>query len=269
MNDISLVISDVDGTLLTHDKRLTASAINAVARLAERNIGFTLTSSRPPFGMRMLIAPLKLKLPFGAFNGSLIVDPAFNVLQKDVIPADTARMAIDTLKSSGVDIWLFTADRWLITRDDGRYVPHERATILTDPIVVSGFDEVMNDACKIVGVSADPDELTRCESSVQAALGAQATVVRSQTYYLDITPSGRDKGTFVEAMADRLHIPRDRIATLGDMQNDLPMFRKSGLSFAMGNATDAVKAQATATSDTNDNDGFAKAIDRILAGDRR
>lgn len=269
MNDISLVISDVDGTLLTHDKRLTDSAIRAVARLAERKIGFTLTSSRPPFGMRMLIEPLSLKLPFGAFNGGLIVDPDFTLVQRTLIPPTVAKAALETLRTSGVDAWLFTDDRWLITHKDGSYVAHEQKTILTDPVIVQNLSDFADRACKIVGVSADPDELTRCESSVQAALGAQATVVRSQTYYLDITPSGRDKGTFVEAMADRLHIPRDRIATLGDMQNDLPMFRKSGLSFAMGNATDAVKAQATATSDTNDNDGFAKAIDRILAGDRR
>lgn len=267
MNDISLVISDVDGTLLTHDKRLTASAINAVARLAERNIGFTLTSSRPPFGMRMLVAPLKLKLPFGAFNGGLIVNPDFTLVQQTLIPPDVARTALEALRASGVDAWLFTDDRWLITRKDGSYVAHEQKTILVDPVIVPSLSEFADRACKIVGVSADPDELTRCESIVQAALGVRATIVRSQNYYLDITPSGRDKGTFVEAMAERLRVPRDRIATLGDMQNDLPMFRKSGLSFAMGNATDDVKAQATAITDTNDDDGFAKAIDRILTGE--
>ena len=132
MTRISLVVSDVDGTLVTHDKRLTDAAIAAVRHLADKKIAFTVTSSRPSFGMRMLVEPLGLKLPFGAFNGSLIVDPAFNVLQKDVIPADVARTAIDTLKSSDVDIWLFTADRWLTTRDDEHYVPHERNTILTD-----------------------------------------------------------------------------------------------------------------------------------------
>lgn len=265
MTRISLVVSDVDGSLVTHDKRLTDAAIAAVRHLADKKIAFTVTSSRPSFGMRMLVEPLGLKLPFGAFNGSLIVDPAFNVLQKDVIPADTARMAIDTLKSSGVDIWLFTADRWLTTRDDRHYVPHERNTILTDPITVSGFDGAINDACKIVGVSADPEKLMRCEVAMQAALGGRASAIRSQSYYLDITPAGRDKGTFVEAMATRLSISPQAIATIGDMSNDLAMFDKSGLSFAMGNATDEVKARATHVTDTNDNNGFAKAIERIIA----
>ncbi|MBN9007948.1 MAG: HAD family hydrolase [Rhizobiales bacterium] len=264
MSRISLVVSDVDGTLVTHDKHLTDAAIRAVRHLAEKDIAFTVTSSRPAFGMRMLVEPLGLKLPLGAFNGGLIVDPAFNVLQKDTIPASAARIALDTLSACGVDIWLFTADRWLITRDDGRYVPHERATILTDPIVVSGFDEVMNDACKIVGVSAEPEKLIRCEAAAQTALGDRASAARSQSYYLDITPAARDKGTFVETMAARLGISPQAIATLGDMSNDLAMFGKSGLSFAMGNASDEVKARATHVTDTNDNDGFAKAIDRII-----
>lgn len=267
MTRISLVISDVDGSLVTHDKRLTDAAIEAVRDLAGRNIGFTVTSSRPAFGMRMLIEPLGLRLPFGGFNGGLIVDPTLRVLEKHVIPADTARMAIDALRASGVDIWLFTAGRWLITYDDGRYVPHERATIMTAPATVTSFDEFVDDACKIVGVSADPGKLERCEASVRETLGGRASAVRSQSYYLDITPAGRDKGTFVDAMGKRLAISPRNIATIGDMSNDLAMFGKSGLSFAMGNATDEVKARATHVTDTNDNDGFAKAIERIIALD--
>jgi Cof subfamily protein (haloacid dehalogenase superfamily) len=267
MNSISLVISDVDGTLLTPDKHLTEAAIQAVKRLAERDIGFTITSSRPPLGMRMLIEPLNIRLPLGAFNGSLTVDPALKMLRRTVISASATRRAIDTLKASETDIWLFTADRWLITRDDGRYVPHEQHTIQTDPVMVSDLDEFTSDASKIVGVSADPEKLARCETTMQTMLVGQAKVVRSQSYYLDITPAGEDKGTFVEALAKHLDISTRHIATIGDMQNDLAMFTKSGLSFAMGNAEDNVKAQATCVTESNEKEGFAKAIDRILALD--
>jgi hydroxymethylpyrimidine pyrophosphatase-like HAD family hydrolase len=100
---------------------------------------------------------------------------------------------------------------------------------------------------------------------MQAALAGQAAAFRSQSYYLDITPFGQDKGTFVEAMAKRLGISPRNVATIGDMRNDLAMFGKSGMSFAMGNADDEVKAKATCVTDTNENDGFAKAIDRIVA----
>jgi hydroxymethylpyrimidine pyrophosphatase-like HAD family hydrolase len=101
---------------------------------------------------------------------------------------------------------------------------------------------------------------------MQQALGAQATAVRSQSYYLDVTPPGCNKGTFVQTMAGRLGIPLDAIATIGDMQNDLAMFRTSGVSFAMGNATDDVKKMATHVTASNEDDGFAKAIEMILKG---
>ena len=105
----------------------------------------------------------------------------------------------------------------------------------------------------------------RCKRLV----GGRATAVRSQSYYLDVTPPGHDKGTFVQAMARRLGIPTDAVATIGDMQNDLPMFRTSGLSFAMGNATDDVKQRATHVTASNEDEGFAKAMDFVLTKFRR
>jgi hydroxymethylpyrimidine pyrophosphatase-like HAD family hydrolase len=99
---------------------------------------------------------------------------------------------------------------------------------------------------------------------MKEAVGAEATAVRSQTYYLDVTPPGHDKGTFVEAMAKRLGISATAVATIGDMENDLPMFAKSGVSFAMGNAADNVKQRATHVTDSNERDGFAGAIETVL-----
>jgi hydroxymethylpyrimidine pyrophosphatase-like HAD family hydrolase len=92
----------------------------------------------------------------------------------------------------------------------------------------------------------------------------QATAVRSQSYYLDITPPAVNKGTFVQTIAHRLGISTDAVATIGDMQNDLAMFRVSGMSFAMGNASDDVKRQATHVTASNEEEGFAKAVEMIL-----
>jgi hydroxymethylpyrimidine pyrophosphatase-like HAD family hydrolase len=168
------------------------------------------------------------------------------------------------LNEFGVDIWLFTSDRWLTRHGDGEYVPHEIRAIRADPTVVDDFAPYLTAACKIVGSSADPELLQRCETAMQQALGAQATAVRSQSYYLDVTPPGYDKGTFAQAVARRRGIATDAIATIGDMQNDLAMFKTSGVSIAMGNATDDVKASATHVTTSNEDEGFAGAVDIIL-----
>lgn len=260
---IRLVVSDCDGTLVTPDKKLTEGAIKAVARLHAAGIGFTITSSRPPFGMRMLIAPCDLRLPFGAFNGSSIINPDLTPLIQHTIPATAAQNALNTLAEFGVDAWLFTNDKWLIART-GDYVAHEQDTIETAPVFASDLSSNVHQACKIVGASADSANLIRCEAAMKEALGDTALVARSQSYYLDVTPPGQDKGHFVDAIASRLGIAIDGIATLGDMRNDVPMFGRSGISIAMGNAPDDVKAQASFVTASNQEDGFAKAIDRLL-----
>lgn len=264
MTRIALVVSDVDGTLLTKDKTLTDAARRAVQKLHEAGIGFTITSSRPTIGMRFLIEPLQITLPLGAFNGSCIVDPQLKPIEQHLIPAPAAQRALDVLNEFGADIWLFTSDLWLTRNGNGEYVPHEKRAIRADPTIVADFAPYLGSACKIVGASADAAMLQRCELAMQQALGAQATAVRSQSYYLDVTPPGCSKGTFVQAVAQRLGIASDAVATIGDMQNDLPMFRESGISIAMGNATDDVKKVANHVTASNEDEGFAKAIEMIL-----
>jgi Cof subfamily protein (haloacid dehalogenase superfamily) len=264
MTRIALVVSDVDGTLLTKDKILTDRAKDAVRALDAAGIGFTIVSSRPTIGMGFLIEPLAITLPIGAFNGSSIVDPQLKPIEQYLIAPDVAQRSLGVLYQFGVDIWLFTSDRWYTRNPDGEYVPHEKRAIKADPTIIADFTPHLAHACKIVGASSDAALLARCETAMQQALGSEATAVRSQTYYLDVTPAGHDKGTFVEAMAKRLGISTDAVATIGDMQNDLAMFAKSGVSFAMGNATDDVKKRATHVTDSNERDGFARAAEAVL-----
>jgi Cof subfamily protein (haloacid dehalogenase superfamily) len=261
---IALVISDVDGTLLSEDKSIPESAISAVQRLRDANIGFTITSSRPTVGMHFLVDPLRITLPIGAFNGSTIVDPAMNPIEQQLIPAAIARRSLELLEEIGVDIWLFTNDQWLTRNGDGEFVGLERSAIKAEPAVIGDFTPYLGRACKIVGSTSNAARLMRCEKAIQDAFGAEVTAACSQHFYLDITPPGCDKGAFVRAMARRLGIAHDAIATIGDMPNDLAMFAASGLSFAMGNASDDVKRHAKRVTASNEEDGFAKAIAMIL-----
>lgn len=265
MTPIKLLISDVDGTLVTTDKQITPAALDAVHELRVRNIGFSLTSSRPSFGMRMACKSLDLILPMGPFNGSSIVNPDMSIEEQHTIPRHAVVQSLELFARHGVDVWIFTNQHWIIHRDDGPYVAHEQRTILTAPLLVDDDTPYLDDVCKVVGVSGDFSLLARCETELQTILGANAHAARSQKYYLDVTPPGYDKGTFVTAMSKRLGIPPQEIATIGDMSNDLPMFRVSGMSFAMGNASDAVKARATHVTTSNEEDGFAKAVATILA----
>jgi hydroxymethylpyrimidine pyrophosphatase-like HAD family hydrolase len=106
--------------------------------------------------------------------------------------------------------------------------------------------------------------LIACEAALQDRLGDTASAHRSQAYYLDVTPAGATKGHAVTRIAARLGLPLSAVAVIGDMSNDLPMFAVAGLAIAMGNATDAVKSAARFTTETNESEGFAVAMERFI-----
>lgn len=267
MRNISLVVSDVDGTLVTTEKKLTARAIAAVGRLHDAGIGFSICSSRPPFGQRMLIGPLGLALPFGGYNGGSIVNPDLSLVEQKLLSQDAAADAIVTLEHHGItSIWVFTGSQWLVRDPAGDHVDLEIRTIETSPTVVSSLAGHLDAVSKIVGASKDHDRVAAAMAAGRESLRDRATVLRSQPYYCDITPPGIDKGRLVDLLAERLGAPREEIAVLGDMGNDVQMFRRAGFPIAMGNATAEVKALAEETTLSNDEDGFAHAIERYILG---
>ncbi|HXP02832.1 MAG TPA: HAD family hydrolase [Stellaceae bacterium] len=265
MSKFKLVISDVDGTLVTKDKALRPRSIEAVRKLHDRGIGFSICSSRPPFGLKMMIEPLGLTLPIGGYNAGAIVETDLTVIEQKVIAPDAAKQAVDIFHEFGIDCWVFDGNRWVITNRQGDHVDHEIHTIQTPPTVVPHFTDTNFGAVgKIVGASDDHDRVARVEKAMQEALAGIASAARSQPYYCDVIPHGINKGRIVEVLAQRLGLHRSEIAVLGDMDNDLDMFASAGFSIAMGNATDEVKAAASATTGSNDEDGWADAIERYV-----
>jgi Cof subfamily protein (haloacid dehalogenase superfamily) len=266
---ISAVISDVDGTLVNDDKILTARARAAVAQLHARGIIFTIISSRPPRGLRMLLAPLEITTPIGCFNGGVIATPDLSVISDHLLPSPVARRAVEMLDAGGAQSWVFAGQDWVARDSGGPYVGLEQRTVGFGPRIVEGFGPALDTAAKIVGVSADFELLAQCERDMRGALAAQASVARSQPYYLDITHPLANKGGALLALAKLLGIPPTEIAVIGDGGNDIAMFERSGLSIAMGNAGLDVQRAADFVTDTNREEGFANAIERfILAGDR-
>ena len=263
---ISLVLADVDGTLVTAQKVLTPRAKAAVTALQTAGIAFAITSGRPPRGMAMLIEPLALRTPVAGFNGGIFVKPDMTIMEEHVLTADAAKRALEVILQNKMDVWFYSGKDWLVRDPNAPHVAREQWTVKFAPTIVENFEDVLGRAVKIVGVSDDQDLVARCEKAAQDALGKNASAARSQPYYLDVTHPDANKGTVVTTLSKLLSIPANEIATMGDMPNDVLMFRKSGLSIAMGNAAPEVKEQAMLSTDTNEEDGFAKAVERYLLG---
>ena len=261
---IRLVVSDIDGTLVTSDKRLTDGAIRAATRLAEAGVALSLVSSRPPAGFAMMTGPLRLTHPIGAFNGGALLNSDLSVIESILVPAEAARVAAATFAEMGVAAWLFTRDVWYALDGGTTYVPKEKRTIQAEPVVVPSFEPFLGEVGKLVGSSADFALLARCEATLQERLGGRASAQRSQPYYLDVTPEAATKGYAVQRIASTMGVPLEAVAVIGDAANDLPMFAVAGLRIAMGNGIEDLKRQADFTTETNERDGFALAMETYV-----
>jgi Cof subfamily protein (haloacid dehalogenase superfamily) len=261
---IAAVLADVDGTLVTKAKALTPRAIAAIERLRDRGVIFAITSGRPPRGMRMLVRPLEMRGPMAAFNGGIIVQPNMTIVDERTVPADVAPAVIDMIREQGLYAWMYRGADWYVTDLDAPHVARESRTVQFDPTVVPGYDDFLDRAVKIVGVSDDHDLVARCEAALRERFGTRVSADRSQPYYVDVTHPTANKGAVIERMSYYYKIPLDHIATLGDAPNDVLMFRRSGLSIAMGNASEAVRRQATRVTASNEDEGFARAIEELI-----
>ncbi len=262
---IKLFLADVDGTLVTKDKVLTERAQKAVRDLEAKGIKFALTSGRPPKGMAMLIKPLQITTPIAGFNGGLFVNADFSIIESHTLDPAAAKQTVELIEQQGLDVWVYSGEDWLLRDRDAPHREREEHTVRFPPKVVKAFtDDDLKTAVKIVGVSDDLDKVAGCEKAVQQALGKTVSAARSQPYYLDVTHPEANKGGVVAYLARTLKIDAGAIATIGDQPNDVLMFKPSGFAIAMGNASEAVQKAADAVTDSYDDEGFAKAVEKYL-----
>lgn len=261
---IRLLVSDIDGTLVTHDKRLTEAAIAAAAKLDKAGIALALTSSRPPHGVAGYAERLSLATPRGALNGGLLVEPDGRIIQQILVDEAVVAEVVERLTARGIAVWLFTADQWVLSDPDAHYVAFEHRTVQLSPTVVADLRPFFGRVGKIMASSEDFAGLAAMEAELQGELGGRVTAHLSQHYYLDVTHPDANKGTSVRAIAAHLGIDIAETAVIGDMTNDVPMFEVAPFSIAMGNAPDAVKARAAMVTRSNEEEGFAHAVEHLV-----
>ena len=283
MAAIKLVLADVDGTLVTHDKVLTERAIAAVQALAHSGIAFAITSGRPPRGMQMFVEPLKLTTPLAAFNGGEFLRPDLTLIDQRVLARELVAPVLEVIASHQLDAWIYRGNDWFVRDPHAPHVEREQWTVKFAPIVVPDFTGAMDEVVKVVGISDDLDAVARCEADVLQRFAPgiscrQSTpqrdqmpsvfAARSQPYYLDVTHPQANKGAVVLQLARMFNLDLHEVATIGDMPNDIAMFEQSGISIAMGQSSDQVKRAATHVTSSSEEEGFANAIERFVLTSR-
>ncbi|GAB1538361.1 hypothetical protein NUACC21_10200 [Scytonema sp. NUACC21] len=212
----------------------------------------------------------------------MFLRPDFSIIEQNLLSAPIAKRVVEIIAAHGLDVWIYSDREWFVNERHGPHVDREEWTVKLAPTVVPSFDNLLDNVAKIVGVSDDLEAVARCEVDTQREFreqvcceagassggGEQVSAARSQPYYLDVTHPRANKGFVVERLSQMLAIPTHEIATIGDMANDVPMFKTSGLSIAMGNANQEVQRAAKYVTTSNEEEGFANAVERYILGSR-
>lgn len=261
---IALVISDIDGTLITSNHELTEATKTAAAKLYERGIALSLASSRPPRSIIPLAEELRLRGPFAAFNGALIVKGYGEVLTRSVIPASIIARVRAIADDLGLAVWLYDErDWWAPWRD--AFVDREEHTSGFSPRIDGYAERITREANKLT-VVGKPELVAQAEERILKELADEVSASRSKPRFLDVTSYGIHKGTVVVRLAKLLNIPTEGIAVVGDGPNDIEMFKQAGVSIAMGQAVDMVREAADYVTTSNDDEGWARGIEKYVLG---
>ena len=261
---IQLVLSDMDGTLLMPDHRLSPAVIEAVAQLRAAGVKFTLASSRPPRAMRQQIEALSIDLPTAAFNGGVLINADGSELQSHWVDRKAVDICLALFAEHALDVWVFADDQWLVRDRKAEYFPKELHALGYEPLIVEDFTPYLDRVHKMVATSGNFQLLVDLEQQLQAPLHGKAIAARSQRYYLDITAVLANKGEALATLAERLGIELANTAVLGDGGNDVAMFKRAGFSVAMGQGEQVVREQADAVTASNAEDGVAQAIHELI-----
>ncbi|MEO6943340.1 MAG: Cof-type HAD-IIB family hydrolase [Lacisediminihabitans sp.] len=263
---MKLVAIDLDGTLLTSAHEVSPATIEAVAETRAAGVEVVLASSRGIGSMRPILGKLQLFSPAefisaqGALTGSLDRTGVLRISAISSIPLALARQVVALTEGADIQIGWYRGLDWFVPALNAM-VEHEAATVRQRPTVRNLFEITLAPE-KLLLVST-PDRVGDLQSlakSLPDGLAAQF----SHSNYLEVTREGVDKGAALSRICEARRIAPVDVVAIGDGFNDLGLFAFAGVSVAMANAPEAVRAAATMVTGSNDEDGVASAL-RMLA----
>ena len=264
-----LLVLDVDGTLLNNEKEISKRTLAALLKVQHMGIRIVLASGRPTSG----IMPFAKALELGNFGGYIL---SYNGCQ--VIKADTGEVMFERRinpeqipylekksRKNGFSIFTYHDDYILTDNADDLHIRKEawlnHLKIMEEPEFSIAIDFA---PCKCVLVSDDYEALRGLENHWKRRLAGVLDVFPSEPYFLEVVPCGVDKANTLALLMDQLGVKREEVIAIGDGVADVTMLQLAGKSVAMGHAPDSVKICAYYVTASNDEDGVAQAVEKLI-----
>ena len=272
---IRLIATDMDGTLLTDEPRILPPTVAVLRRASEAGIVLALASGRLPDDASFYAVDAQLPMHVIALNGAVTLEKPLGAVQ-DVhhLSLPTVQRIMTRLDAENVQYAVFGVHE-VVASDD---MPLSRAQMVIGTFLnreggrtafrnqKCGIETAVQDCVKVVVFSQNLPLLADLRAFVLDTC-PDADVTSSWWDNIEIVPKSASKGNALRALAASLGIPMTQVMALGDSDNDLSMLQAAGVSVAMGNANDRVKAAARFQTRTNDAQGVAAAIRALAFGE--
>lgn len=263
-----LVAIDMDGTLLKEDKSVSERTKKAIKEAKNKGVNVVIATGRPIDGVTKYLEELDMLREDDyvlSYNGGLVLKTKTReVVSKVALTGADLHYLHNLSKELEVNIHAFSEVHGLITPKNSKYTEVE-ANINGIQIGINDYSEIEDDHSIIKVMMIDePEILQKAIDNLPKEVYEKYTVVRSTPYFLEFLNKAVNKGTGVELLAKHLGIKREEIMTFGDAGNDLDMIKYAGMGVAMANAFEEVKVVANYITDSNEEDGVAKAIEKFI-----
>lgn len=267
--DLDLVALDLDGTVICPRGRRPVSerVLRAVRALQDDGLPVTFVTGRTEDYALPIARRFSLSVPMVTYNGARLFCPQEEtVLYQATLPNPIAAQFARWLAQTGevVATYLSRSGRLRLVQNRCSGDPgHDDYLFGTPRHLVQDLSAEIEDPAVTVSkmIVSTPRDLTR---EVEQLFGPVAQVVRTHPELVEILPPGVSKGSGVERLCAHLGVEPARVLAVGDQDNDLPTFRACGYSVAMGDAPEHVRAQADFTTHSFEEDGCARALEKIV-----
>lgn len=263
-----LIVLDIDGTLTNSKKEITAHTKAVLKQAQESGIKVVLASGRPVYGIQRVAEALELSKYGGyilAFNGGVITDckSGERVFSKD-LPEGMVKILQACADEYGFPMVTYENDCAITECPEDFYIQKEAAINNLHVKRIDSLGDYVNFPVTKCIITGDGEKLAGIEPLMQKRFEGELSIYRSEPFFLEIMPLGIDKAQSLAKLLEVLSMEKEEMVAFGDGHNDATMIEFAGLGVAMDNAQAPVKACADFISLSNDEDGVAYALEKLL-----
>lgn len=263
MSKIRLIAIDLDDTLLKNDLIISDRAKLAIQQAVDKGVAVTLATGRMYRSALPYAVELGLDLPLITYQGALVKYADGREIHHLPIPLATAREIINYLLPYGYHVNIYIDDELYVHKDSPLGQHYANYVKVTVNPVEDLLTALTREPTKILILEKEKD-LTKVVADLKENFKDMIEVTKSKSYFVEITHARATKGTALKKLAESIGINREQVMAIGDSLNDLDMIKYAGWGVAMDNALPEVKAAARYVTKSNEDDGVAEAIEKLV-----